>query len=140
MKVSLSQPELSQLASLAGNVVPSKSTLPILSTILLEAKSDGIHVSATDLDLSINVRADAEIGSEGSVAVPARRFAEIVRKLESVDVVDFRRLDSRDGVLNLTYLVVCDDPGTVNAMVDKLKATLPITEISLLQQEQVLGG
>jgi len=60
--------------------------------------------------------------------------------VESADVVDFRRLDSRDGTLHLTFLIVCDDPGAVNTMVDKLRATLPVTEISLLQQEQVLGG
>ena len=47
---------------------------------------------------------------------------------------------SRDGALNLTYLVVCDDAQTVNEMVDRLKASLPVVEISLLQQEPVLGG
>jgi len=60
--------------------------------------------------------------------------------LETVDVLDFRRLDSRDGTLQLTYLVVCDDPQVVNDLVDNLKQTLPVVEISLLQQEQVLGG
>lgn len=59
--------------------------------------------------------------------------------LEHVAVADFRRLDSRDGTLQLTYFIDCDDPKTLNALVDDLKATFPVTEISFLQQEQVLG-
>ena len=86
MKITLSQPELNRLASLAGNVVPSKSTLPILSTLLLEVEQEGVSVSATDLDLSIHLVTEAEVVKKGTVAVPARRFSEIVRKLDSVDV------------------------------------------------------
>lgn len=60
--------------------------------------------------------------------------------LKYVDVVDFRRLDSRDGVMQLTYFIECDDAQMVNDLVDDLKATLPVSEISFLQQEQLLGG
>ena len=60
--------------------------------------------------------------------------------LEHVDVVDFRRLDSRDDTLQLTYFIDCDGPQTLNALIDDLKAQFPVTEISFLQQEQVLGG
>ena len=59
--------------------------------------------------------------------------------LEYVAVADFRRLDSHDGTLQLTYFVACDDPKKLSLLVDELKATFPITEISFLQQEQVLG-
>lgn len=97
MKFSLSQPELSRLAALAGNVVPGKSTLPILSTLLIRAEKDGISIAATDLDISILLKAEALVEKPGAVAVPARRFAEIVRKLEAVDV----RLETVDGALNI---------------------------------------
>jgi hypothetical protein len=60
--------------------------------------------------------------------------------LDHVNVVDFRRLDSRDGHLQLTYFVEVPDPTSLNAMVDDLKARFPVAEISFLQQEQVLGG
>ncbi|MBN2170847.1 MAG: DNA polymerase III subunit beta [Candidatus Krumholzibacteriota bacterium] len=86
MKITLSQPELSRAAGLAGNVVPSKSTLPILSTLLIRADKEGVAFSATDLDVSIHLRVEAAVEKTGAVAVPARRFAEIVRKLDSVDV------------------------------------------------------
>lgn len=60
--------------------------------------------------------------------------------LDHVDELDFRRLDSRDGTLHLTYFVKCKDPATLNDLVDHLKDTFPVSEVSFLQQEQVLGG
>ena len=97
VKFTLSQPELSRLAGLAGNVVPSKSTLPILSTLLIRAEKDGVSIAATDLDLSILLKVDADVATPGAIAVPARRFAEIVRKLEAVEVT----LEAVDGSLSI---------------------------------------
>jgi hypothetical protein len=62
------------------------------------------------------------------------------RLLEYVSVVDFRRLDSRDGILQLTYFIHCHTPQTLGDMVDDLKRHFPICEISFIQQDQVLGG
>jgi len=62
------------------------------------------------------------------------------RLLEHFPTLDFRRLDTRDGILQLTYFVTCDDPNLLNDLVDDLKANLPVREISFIQQEQLLGG
>lgn len=62
------------------------------------------------------------------------------RLLEHVDVLDFRRLDSRDGTLQLTYFINCQDPQTLSNLVDDLKGHLPVYEVSFIQQDQVLGG
>jgi uncharacterized membrane protein YhiD involved in acid resistance len=62
------------------------------------------------------------------------------RLLEHVDTLDFQRLDSRDGVLQLTYYIHGDTPQTLNALIDDLKKHLPVREVSFIQQEQVLGG
>jgi uncharacterized membrane protein YhiD involved in acid resistance len=68
-------------------------------------------------------------------------FSQVnTRLLEHLDVVDFRRLDSRDGTLQLTYFVHCQAPQTLNDLVDDLKQNFPISEVSLIQQDQVLGG
>lgn len=75
--------------------------------------------------------------TEGSTSVFSQVNACL---LEHVDLVDFRRLDSRDGRLALTYFIRCEDPERLNALVDALKSTFPVTEVSFLQQEQVLGG
>jgi len=60
--------------------------------------------------------------------------------LDHVDVLDFRRLDSRDGMLQLTYFIDQGDPEMLNAMVDDLKTRFSVAEISFIQQEQGIGG
>jgi len=60
--------------------------------------------------------------------------------LEHVDVLDFRRLDSHDGILQLTYFVTCYDPQTLNDLIDDLKRHFPVHEVSFIQQDQMLGG
>ncbi|MGC9468125.1 MAG: DUF4956 domain-containing protein [Anaerolineae bacterium] len=60
--------------------------------------------------------------------------------LNHVPALDFRRLDTRDGVLQLTYFMSCNDPQTLNDLVADLKGRLPVREISFVQQEQLLGG
>lgn len=87
MKISLSQPELNRISALAGNVVPGKSTLPILSSMLLEAGDGRISLSATDLDLSITLEIEADVAAAGKAAIPAKKFSEIVRKLDAVEVL-----------------------------------------------------
>ncbi len=49
--------------------------------------------------------------------------------------IDFRRLDSRDGLMQLTFFIDVDDVNTLNNLVDDLHRQFPITEISLLKQE-----
>ncbi len=62
------------------------------------------------------------------------------RLLEHVKALDFRRVDARDGQLHLTYFLSCDNPQTLNDLMDDLKRHLPIREISFIQQEQLMGG
>ena len=53
---------------------------PVLSNILLEASDGTLRLSGTDLDISVSVEIEAEVETEGSVTVPARKFAEIARE------------------------------------------------------------
>jgi uncharacterized membrane protein YhiD involved in acid resistance len=62
------------------------------------------------------------------------------RLLEHVNVVDFRRLDSRDGMLQLTYFIHCSAPQTLNDLLDDLKRSFPVSAVRFIQQDQVLGG
>lgn len=62
------------------------------------------------------------------------------RLLEHVDTVDLRRLDSRDGALQLTYFIHCRSPQTLNDLIDDLKHNFSVSEVSFIQQDQVLGG
>jgi len=63
-------------------VVPTKTSLPILSTFLLESKGDGkVTLTANDLDVSLSTTIECETEGGGNVAVPGKKFFEIVRSL-----------------------------------------------------------
>jgi DNA polymerase-3 subunit beta len=69
------------------NVVSNRTTLPILSNVLIEADADGLIISTTDLDMTITQRIPAEVEVTGSTTLPARRLASIVRELPTTEIV-----------------------------------------------------
>lgn len=81
MKVSLDQKLLTRKIQGISAVVPTKTTLPILSTFLMEAKKDKVHLTANDLDVSVTTIVDCEVKEEGQIAVPGKKFFEIIRSL-----------------------------------------------------------
>ena len=97
MKFSVAQSELSQALSLISSAVPSRTTLPVLSNILVEATSEGLQLTATDLDLSITTRAPADVKSEAALTVPAKKLLELVRKLPREEL----KLEAKDLTLNV---------------------------------------
>ena len=68
------------------NVVGSKATMPILSNVLIEAEKEQISLTTTNLDLGIRCKIKAEVKESGSVTLPVKRLATIVRELPNVDV------------------------------------------------------
>jgi DNA polymerase-3 subunit beta len=71
---------LAELLPMQG-IVERRTTIPVLSHLLLSAKGNRIEVAATDLDVSLRSSAPAEVGREGSLAVQAKKFIEIVRAM-----------------------------------------------------------
>lgn len=63
------------------NVVSTRSTLPILSNVLITAKEDGIYLSTTDLDVSVRCKVEGDIETGGATTIPVRRLSGIVREL-----------------------------------------------------------
>ncbi|MDD3088561.1 MAG: DNA polymerase III subunit beta [Candidatus Omnitrophica bacterium] len=64
------------------NAVSQKSSLPILSNVLMETDNGRIRLTATDLDIGISSSIDAlSVSQEGSIAIPAKKFFDIVRAL-----------------------------------------------------------
>jgi len=76
---------LKELNMLQG-VVEKKSTIPILSNLLLEAAGGELWIKGTDLDVSISTRCGAEIRQEGAICVQAKKLFEIVRSLPEADI------------------------------------------------------
>ncbi len=66
--------------------VATKTTLPILSNVLIEATKNTIIFNATDLDIGIIYKAEADIQEEGTITVPAKRFADIIKELPNGEV------------------------------------------------------
>ena len=86
MKFSLPKSKLAGCLQSVMQVVPSKSTLPILTNVLIEALENKLKISATDLDMSITGTVTCDVAKKGSAALPARILFDIVRELPEGDI------------------------------------------------------
>jgi len=68
------------------NVVSTRTTLPILSNVLLEASGDHVRLTTTDLDVGVRGSVDAEVAASGATTLPARKLASIVRELPTSEL------------------------------------------------------
>ena len=87
MKIICSKTNLVKGVSIVSKAVPSKTTMPILECILIDASMDTIKLTANDMELGIETRIEGEIIEHGIIALNARIFSEIVRKLPDNDVM-----------------------------------------------------
>ncbi len=81
MKATVSRNLLSSGIRKTINAVNSKTTIPVLSNILLEAADNKLVLTTTDLEVYIRIEIDAEIENPGKTTVPARKFSEIIGAL-----------------------------------------------------------
>ena len=86
MKLTITREQLQEGLVAVAASVPAKTTLPILSNILLEATRDGIRLSATDLDIAVSTTVSAQVDQEGAITLPARKLVEIVRELPNAAI------------------------------------------------------
>ena len=87
MKLSFEKQALLNAISIVMKAVPSRTTMPILECILIDATEDEIKLTANDMELGIETKADGSILDHGKIAIDAKLFSEIVRKLPDNDVV-----------------------------------------------------
>jgi DNA polymerase-3 subunit beta len=81
MDLTIQQGDLAFAAGRALGSVSAKSPLPLLSCLLLEADKSGLTVTGTDLDVTTSAHVPCEVKTPGRVAVGARHFHEVVRKM-----------------------------------------------------------
>ena len=86
MKLTITREQLQEGLVAVAASIPAKTTLPILSNILLEATKDGIRLSGTDLDIAVSTTGNASVDQEGAITLPARKLVEIVRELPSAAI------------------------------------------------------
>lgn len=86
MKVTCKQQDLSRGLSTVGHAVSNRSTLPILSNILLATDNGRLRLYATNLEIGINCWIDAEVQEEGSTTVPAKLITDLVNSLPQAQI------------------------------------------------------
>ena len=86
MKLTITREQLQEGLVAVAASVPAKTTLPVLSNVLLEASSDGLRLSGTDLDIAVSTSVAASVEEEGAITLPARKLVEIVRELPSASI------------------------------------------------------
>ena len=86
MKFKINKDHFSQGLQQVLNVVGTRSAMPILGNVLIEAKGDHLSLTTTNLDMGIRCHIMAEISKEGSITLPVRKLATIIKELPQIDV------------------------------------------------------
>ena len=87
MKLSFRKNDLSESINIVMKAVSSKTTMPMLTCILIDAAEDAIKMTGNDMEMAIETKVKGEIIEPGQIAIDARLFSEIVRKLPDGEVV-----------------------------------------------------
>jgi len=86
MEFTVSKADLVRELNLSQGVVEKRTTIPILSNVLIEAAADHIVLTATDLELGIRCSCAAQVVKQGSGTIPVRRLLDYVRLLPDADL------------------------------------------------------
>ncbi|HTY13001.1 MAG TPA: DNA polymerase III subunit beta [Candidatus Omnitrophota bacterium] len=86
--------------STVERIVSTRSTLPIIGNILIEANKNGVKISANNLEMGMELNIPAKVTKEGSILIPAKTISGIVSKLPEGDI-SFKLKEK--GLINLSY-------------------------------------
>lgn len=86
MKLTISKEQMLQGLQAVQNIVSTRTTLPVLSNVLLRAEENRLDLTATDLDVSISSAVEATVTKPGAVTLPAKKLFGIVRELPSPEI------------------------------------------------------
>ena len=86
MKIICPKNNLLKSVNISLKAVPSKTTMPILECILMDATTNQIKFTTNDMELGIETIVDGQIEEKGMVALDAKIFYEIIRRLPDSDV------------------------------------------------------
>lgn len=103
MKLSFEKDHLLSGINIVLKAVPSKTTMPILECILIDASSNEIKLTGNDMELGIETKVEGMILERGKIALDAKLFSDIIRKLSGVDSPIILESDEQ---LNTT--ITCD--------------------------------
>jgi DNA polymerase III subunit beta len=96
MKVSVTRDALGSRLQIAGRAVSTRTAVPSLGGILVEAAETGLTLRATDMEVGLVLDVEAKVESPGSVLLPGRLLVDVVRNLPPGDVTLGLRPEQRD--------------------------------------------
>ncbi len=86
MNLTIAKDQLINGLQAVQNVVSTRSTLPILSNVLLRAEGDRLELTATDLDVTVACSVEAKVAKPGATTVPVKKLFGIVRELTNSEI------------------------------------------------------
>jgi len=86
MNFSIAKDQLIHGLQSVQNVVSTRTTLPILSNVLLRAENNRLELTATDLDVTITCSVEANVKTKGSTTIPVKKLFGVVRELGSLEI------------------------------------------------------
>src|SRR5512136_2780142 len=86
MNLTISKEQIINGLQAVQNVVGSRTTLPILSNVLLRAEGGRLELTATDLDVTVSCSVEANVKKGGASTVPVKKLFGIVRELNGAEI------------------------------------------------------
>src|SRR2546426_6293018 len=86
MKFTITGEQLQEGLTAVAAAIPAKTTLPVLSNVLVEATKQGLRLSGTDLDIAVSTTVAADVDADGAVTLPAKKLVDITRELPSAPI------------------------------------------------------
>src|SRR2546426_3253634 len=81
MKFTITREQLQEGLTAVAAAIPAKTTLPVLSNVLVEATKQGLRLSGTDLDIAVSTTVAAGVDADGAVTLPAKKLVDITPEL-----------------------------------------------------------
>jgi DNA polymerase III subunit beta len=156
MKLSISKEQMIQGLQAVQNIVSTRTTLPVLSNVLLRADAGRLNLTGTDLDVTISSAVEATVERPGAVTLPAKKLLGIVKELPTpqieleVDEKNVCRIVAGSSYYKINGLAAEEFPAfpkfaenrTITMPQDKLKGLLRKTSFAISTDESrfVLNG
>lgn len=136
MKIICEGIDLSEAVLRVIKACAARTTVPVMECIKLSARNDGVTLTATDGEMSIQKKIKAEVCEEGDVCVPGRYFCDFIKKLETVQIT----LSAENGKMDIIYadsqtsmqVLSADDFPKVDTDVNENSVVLKIAELKKL--------
>lgn len=112
MKVLCTQENLNRGLNIISRVVANPKTLPVLNNILLSCEKGQLKMSATNLEIGINITVGAKIEKEGSITVPARVFSDFIANIRDKNIsLEKEEMNIKVESENFSAKIAGADPG-----------------------------